>query len=400
MTLQLWGALAFGTIIGWYVYYINRYRSDDISLNDITALVGAIGGGAVTRLFDPSGAQFAAYGVGLAAGFFGYFIVLTVLVYRSDNFDRDWFLDGRRKRPEPPFVIPEGTRLTYAPMAPAIESDEDFHGRNPADASHPPVTTLEIRHLVDPAEPALLPHEMPHAEHYFCSTLEAPLSKKSEALQVRGRAALLNSKHWGQKRLLTVGFIGGSQAVRKRVAEIATGWTQTGAELEFDFWTGADVDPSSADIRVSFVQNGRSWSHLGTDARNIPRDQPTMNLGWLTEDLPEARAQAVVLHEFGHALGLIHEHQNPHDKVKWNVDQVMRDLSGPPNNWDPKTIKRNMFRRYEKGDLFATDVDPSSIMMYPIPQNWTLDNFEVGFNTGLSDDDVRLIEAAYKKLPG
>ncbi len=42
---------------------------------------------------------FGAYGIGLFIGFFGYFIVLVVLVTISGNFGVDFFLDGRRKAP-------------------------------------------------------------------------------------------------------------------------------------------------------------------------------------------------------------------------------------------------------------------------------------------------------------
>lgn len=50
-TLEFWGAFAFGSIIGWYVYYINRYRKGDVGFNDITVLIGAIGGGGRNRPF-------------------------------------------------------------------------------------------------------------------------------------------------------------------------------------------------------------------------------------------------------------------------------------------------------------------------------------------------------------
>ena len=51
----------------------------------------------------------------------------------------------------------------------------------------------------------------------------------------------------------------------------------------------------------------------------------------------------MILHEFGHALGLIHEHQNPIQAIDWNKPAVIADLSGPPNNWDRDTIEHNMF---------------------------------------------------------
>jgi hypothetical protein len=96
-TIQVLGAGGFGALIGWYVYYINRYRRADVQLSEIVTLVGAIGGGAVLALFPAKSVLFGAYGIGLFIGFFGYFIVLAVLVTISDNFGVDYFLDGRRK---------------------------------------------------------------------------------------------------------------------------------------------------------------------------------------------------------------------------------------------------------------------------------------------------------------
>ena len=99
--LQLVGAFCFGVLIGWYAYYLNRHRTDAIQSSDLTALIGAVGGGAVLALFPAASDLFGAYGIGLFVGFFGYLLVLVVLVARSDAFDWDWFLDGRRSRPDP-----------------------------------------------------------------------------------------------------------------------------------------------------------------------------------------------------------------------------------------------------------------------------------------------------------
>lgn len=104
---QLLGALCFGMIIGWYVYYINRYRKTDVQLSDIVTLIGVIGGSAVLTLFPSTTDLFGAYGVGLAIGFFGYFMVMLILVYRSQNFDVDWFLDGRRRLPDGTIFVPQ-----------------------------------------------------------------------------------------------------------------------------------------------------------------------------------------------------------------------------------------------------------------------------------------------------
>ncbi len=96
--LQLAGAFGFGALIGWCAFYLNRYRTDAIQLSDLAALIGAVGGGAILALFPAGSDLFGAYGVGLFTGFFGYLLILMVLVKRSEAFDWDFFLDGRRRR--------------------------------------------------------------------------------------------------------------------------------------------------------------------------------------------------------------------------------------------------------------------------------------------------------------
>jgi hypothetical protein len=115
-TLQLLGAGGFGALIGWYVYYINRYRKADVQFSDLVTLIGILGGGAILALFPAQTDLFGAYGIGLFAGFFSYYLLLNILVRISQNFDVDWFLDGRRKKAEDPFVIPEEIEATARAM--------------------------------------------------------------------------------------------------------------------------------------------------------------------------------------------------------------------------------------------------------------------------------------------
>jgi hypothetical protein len=129
MTMAETGALGFGLVIGWFLYFVNRYRTAEASFSDITTILGAVGGGAVTSLFgEGSAALFGAYGVGLAIGFFSYFLVLVVLVGVSKNFGSDFFLDGRRKGLADGETIPgEVAQAKYsfdeAPAAPAPAVD-------------------------------------------------------------------------------------------------------------------------------------------------------------------------------------------------------------------------------------------------------------------------------------
>lgn len=97
--MQLLGAGGFGAILGWYLYFINRYRTGEVQLNDLVTVIGTIAGAAILALFPARTDLFGAYGIGLFLGFFGYFVVLLLLVRGSKNFDGDWFLDGRKKMP-------------------------------------------------------------------------------------------------------------------------------------------------------------------------------------------------------------------------------------------------------------------------------------------------------------
>ena len=94
-TVQKIGAGGFGAVVGWYVYYINRWRKDDVQMSDIVTLIGAIGGAAVLALFPAKSDLFGAYGIGLAAGFFLYFLILAGTVYKAPGFTSAWFIDGR-----------------------------------------------------------------------------------------------------------------------------------------------------------------------------------------------------------------------------------------------------------------------------------------------------------------
>lgn len=118
-TVQLLGAGAFGAVVGWYVYYINRYRKDDVQLSDIVTLLGAIGGAAVLALFPAKSDLFGAYGIGLAAGFFLYFFILVVLVNKAPGFTAAWFLDGRA-----PQLGPGQITSDQKPMAPRPDNRE------------------------------------------------------------------------------------------------------------------------------------------------------------------------------------------------------------------------------------------------------------------------------------
>ena len=191
------------------------------------------------------------------------------------------------------------------------------------------------------------------------------------------RAAIVMAKRWVNDSTLRVRFLGGTAAQQKIVKDFAPKWSDS-ANIRLDFNSAPD-----AEVRISFDPNDGAWSFIGKDCLGIPLNQPTMNLGWQDE--------GVVLHEFGHTLGLIHEHQNPLGGINWNRDNVIRDLSGSPNFWDLATIEHNMFEKYSQDLIRGTTLDKLSIMLYAIPKTWTTDGFFSEPNEVLSATDKTFI---------
>jgi serralysin len=203
--------------------------------------------------------------------------------------------------------------------------------------------------------------------------------------------AIVRQKMWKPGKSLRIRFLEGDPEIQNKVKEKAMDWTKY-ANIKFTFVP----DDNEAEIQIAFQQGAGSWSAIGTDASTANPGEATMNFGWLDANTEDKEYSRVVKHEFGHALGLIHEHQNPAGGINWNKDAVYEALSGPPNNWDRQTIDHNMFDRYNKNITNYTATDPNSIMMYYIPADWTLDSKSYGENVfDIDDTDKKFIKEWY-----
>ena len=200
-------------------------------------------------------------------------------------------------------------------------------------------------------------------------------------------AAAVRSKLWSAGRTLSVSFLDGTSDMQAQVAHFAQQWCDY-ANVSFNLGAHAD-----AEIRISFTKVG-SWSAVGTDAmvqEFFAPSSPTMNFSWVDE--------AVVLHEFGHALGLIHEHQSPTTPIKWNEPAVIAYLAGPPNYWSEEQTRRNVFERYSVEQTQHTKFDPDSIMLYYFPKEFTLNGQMFKQNEVLSLQDREFIAECYPHSP-
>ena len=202
------------------------------------------------------------------------------------------------------------------------------------------------------------------------------------------RMAVVVSALWPHGERIKVRFLDGEDSVKRRVEAKAHEWEQF-ANIGFEFG-----DDPAADIRISFQQEG-SWSYLGLVARQIPPSDATMNYGWLTPDSDDDEVSRVVLHEFGHALGAIHEHQNPDVDIPWDREAVYAYYAR--QGWSRTQVDRNLFEAYSREGIRNSRFDRESIMLYAIDDALTIGDWEVGWNRILSGGDKEFIAAQYPR---
>lgn len=212
--------------------------------------------------------------------------------------------------------------------------------------------------------------------------LTSPGSKGGE--QITGD----RGKLWRRGQAIRIRFMDGTDKLQWQIAKVAGEWTKY-ANLRFIF-----CDDPDAEARITFQQPG-SWSFIGTDVLLTPKDQPTMNFGWLKPDTSQAEVHRVVWHEFGHLLGMVHEHQLANATIKWNKNAVY-EYYARTNGWTKQQVEVNMFQKFSP-DYFpvAKEFDPTSIMMYPISKEFTEDGMEINWNEQISEIDKDFVARLY-----
>ncbi|WP_121966445.1 M12 family metallopeptidase [Myroides sp. N17-2] len=206
------------------------------------------------------------------------------------------------------------------------------------------------------------------------------------------RGAVVTSTKWPNGSVITVGLYGGTTKVRNKVMQYAQEWSNH-ANITFNF-----VNTGTPQIRVTFTQGAGSYSYLGTQALSIPSNEETMNFGWFDDSTSDAEFSRTVIHEFGHALGMIHEHQHPLTTIPWDKNKVYTYYAGYPNYWSKKDVDNNLFAKYSTTQTQYSAYDTQSIMHYSISSNLTTNGFSVGNNTVLSATDKQFIATVYPRL--
>ena len=139
-------------------------------------------------------------------------------------------------------------------------------------------------------------------------------------------------------------------------------------------------------LRVRLFEGGGSSSLIGTQSLSAPLDEHTITFGWLDV--------ATIVHEFSHALGMLHEHQNPSGGIQWNKP-VVYAWAEETQGWDKDVTDRNIIDTYATNQINGSVFDPQSIMLYFFPANFTLNNIGTKQNLHYSKTDKQWLNSMY-----
>ncbi|QDS75312.1 hypothetical protein FKW77_001531 [Venturia effusa] len=161
------------------------------------------------------------------------------------------------------------------------------------------------------------------------------------------------------------------------------------------------ADAKNADFRIHFGA-GLSSSPLGTRAKSatthINFDFGPNALGEVTKESPIMRK---ILHEFGHLLGLIHEHQRPCSPLRFDLVLLRYIGARKDPNW-AQSLKKDFLRmnheRIALLDLFP--YDDFSIMQYNFDSLVAKSQTSQSKSHELSDKDKALMAYLYPKPSG
>jgi len=215
------------------------------------------------------------------------------------------------------------------------------------------------------------------------------------------RAVFQPSVKWLPGQRLRVRFLDGNEFVRSKVRFYAEQWEEF-ANIDFVF-----VESGPAEIRVSFGTDSGSWSFLGKDSLKsskirrgtgsvfVQNDSgASMNFGWFNDKTPDEEFRRTTLHEFGHALGLRHEHQNANQNIRWNEEAVYAYFA--KQGWSRERTYSQVLQRYGNSTEVTNGVyDRFSIMHYYYPPELVEGGTKIPFNTVLSAGDKAIIAEMY-----
>ena len=218
-----------------------------------------------------------------------------------------------------------------------------------------------------------------------------------EVSSIKQSLAGLSENMWQPGDVITVGFFPSSfyKPLRDSIKKYVKTWEYV-ANIRFDFVD----DVKNALIKIGFNDHSStSWSKLGRDVLFNPFNDTTMVFGMINNDVQLGTFRGTVLHEFGHAIGFIHEHQSPVAGIAWDKEKVYAYFAKGTPPWSRAMVDEQVFKKYSNSYTNSSVYDKTSIMHYYYPKELTTDGTQFRPNRKLSSIDSSYARLVYPFPP-
>jgi serralysin len=204
---------------------------------------------------------------------------------------------------------------------------------------------------------------------------------------VKQRGLWVKNIHWKAGDTIPVYFLNGTKETKALIKHYAREWEKYG-NFKFHFHKGRKTgNAQSINIHIQ-APHERRQGICGTAllGAGFTDNRPAMRL--------ECLDSRVILHEFGHSLGLYHEQNNPNIRNFLNREEAYRFFQNS-YGYSRKFLDDNIFNLKTSKRYDWSEFDKSSIMIYTIPGNVFLDGKPSLRNVFLSKGDHATIRRIY-----
>ena len=208
------------------------------------------------------------------------------------------------------------------------------------------------------------------------------------ALNRKKRGVASRYELWPQNATIKISLIGMTEEQKKFTKKNICKWAPH-INLKIQF-----TERSDGDIRIK-ADNTILGGHSAIGRNSAAGTGASMVIGF--RDGNNADASGTILHEFGHALGLEHEHQHPNATLDFNLESIYQRAIKSDPTLTRDDVHYNVVEKLHHASVITSPYDAESIMHYKFSSEELNGGNAVPERNELSKEDIRFMSKLYPK---
>ncbi len=203
----------------------------------------------------------------------------------------------------------------------------------------------------------------------------------------RERSIFSKTTGWKAGQVIKVYFVNGSEKERGEVEHYAREWEKYG-NFRFEFHQEPKTQKEHT-ILIKFEKQDpgvAGWSIVGYGTESTTAHSMSF--------YPGISGDSTIQHEFGHALGLHHEQENPAGSIDWVPEKAYKYFQ-ETFKWSRQKTDEEIFNKQSDPYKNWTTFDHESTMGYYLPGELFKSGVPLGMRFNLSEGDKQGIAQLY-----